>query len=329
MQPVKRILRKGYDLAELLDMEFAPVQWVVPGLVASGLSVLSGAPKLGKSWTVLDIALAKASGAQALGYSTPEAGRVLYLALEDVPRRLKKRIETMTTLGKIDATSARRIRFENDWERMDDGGLERLEQYAKDNPDLALVIIDTWSLFKSVKRSNNNAYEEDYVKVAPLKRFADKVPVILVHHNRKMKTDDIFESMSGSQGLPGAADTLLVMTKKRASAVARLHVVGRDVEDAELALEWNSTTCRWSAASQVEEVKLTPERQSIVDLLVTTGEPLTPKEIAERLNMKTNNVSFLLGKLVDEAFIIRTGYGRYAAQSAQTTQSTQTAQSSG
>jgi len=69
--------------AELQTKQFPPLRFVVPDLIPEGLTLLAGKPKVGKSWMVLDIAIAVASGRYTLGNLKPEQGDVLYLALED------------------------------------------------------------------------------------------------------------------------------------------------------------------------------------------------------------------------------------------------------
>src|SRR5260221_10108309 len=65
-------------LTELLVKELPPARWAVPDLISEGLSILGGKPKLGKSWLILGIALAIASGGFALGKKPVEQGEVLY-----------------------------------------------------------------------------------------------------------------------------------------------------------------------------------------------------------------------------------------------------------
>ena len=78
--------------AELCQKQFEPVRYIVPGYIAEGCTLLAGRPKLGKSWLMLEIALAVAQGDTCLGGILCEQGNVLYLALEDNERRLKDRI---------------------------------------------------------------------------------------------------------------------------------------------------------------------------------------------------------------------------------------------
>ena len=46
---------KVIDGETLLDMELAAPRFCVQGLLPQGLTILGGAPKIGKSWLVLDL----------------------------------------------------------------------------------------------------------------------------------------------------------------------------------------------------------------------------------------------------------------------------------
>ena len=56
--------------------------------------MLAGRPKAGKSWLALNLAEAIANGGKVLGVDV-EQGDVLYLALEDNPRRLQQRLDQL------------------------------------------------------------------------------------------------------------------------------------------------------------------------------------------------------------------------------------------
>jgi hypothetical protein len=66
----------------------------------------------------------------------------------------------------------------------------------------------------------------------------------VVHHDRKAEADDPFDTVSGSLGLTGAADTILIL--KRQTGGVTLYARGRDIEERETALHFEKTTCRWS-----------------------------------------------------------------------------------
>ena len=84
--------RTAYRADELMAIEFPAPRWAVPGLIAEGVTLLAGPPKVGKSWLLLSTALSIASGSQILGALNGQPPRpVLYLALEDSDRRMKDR----------------------------------------------------------------------------------------------------------------------------------------------------------------------------------------------------------------------------------------------
>ena len=47
---------------EIMTTVYKPVEFVVDGLLAQGLYILAGAPKVGKSWLALDLCLSIAKG---------------------------------------------------------------------------------------------------------------------------------------------------------------------------------------------------------------------------------------------------------------------------
>lgn len=308
-----KTLGRGFTAGELLDAEFEPVKWAVDGLLPAGLSILAGAPKLGKSWLVLSIAIAVATGGKALGYAESEPGKVLYLALEDGPRRLQDRLMKLLSGEEMDAASRDRLRLETTWDAMDKGGLEKLAQYCKDNPDLRLIIIDTWARFKPTKRQRGaNSYEVDAEHAAPLQKFAENLPVLIITHDTKMKTEDIYEGgITGSKGLPGVADTLMVFKRKRGSQDAELYIDGRDIEPKQLAFHWGESPFAWNYSGRVEEVRRSKERQEVIDLLSKASDPMTPTDIARALDKKLGNIKVLLGKMATAGEVARES-GRYS-----------------
>ena len=58
----KEIVLSAISGATLMDLEFMPQEFVVRGLLPQGLSILGGAPKIGKSWLMLDLAMRVANG---------------------------------------------------------------------------------------------------------------------------------------------------------------------------------------------------------------------------------------------------------------------------
>ena len=199
---------------ELMHLYFPKKEFIVSTLLTPGLAVLAGAPKIGKSWMVLDMCLKIAKGEAFLGQPTRK-GSVLYLALEDDRYRLHRRLLRIADEGSDNMRVAHRCSMEPE-------ALERqIQLFIGQHPDTRLIVIDT---FQKIRRSvREMSYANDYAEVSRLKSIADKegVCILLVHHTRKLGDSDYMNEISGTNGIAGSADTLMVL--KRTSALhARL-----------------------------------------------------------------------------------------------------------
>ena len=244
--------QRTFSAAALQTMTFPPLKFISPALVPKGATLLVSRPKLGKSWLVLDIAIATAAGRFTLGELKPSTGDVLYLALEDGRRRLQRRITKL--LPTFSGTWPPGLTIATEWPRSDQGGLADIEQWLITAKSPRLIIVDTLAQFRKLSSGKAQLYPEDYAAISGLQKLASKynVGIIIVHHDRKSEAEDVFDTVSGSLGLTGAADTILIM-KRQAGAVT-LHVRGRDIEEAEMALQFDKATCRWSILGAAAEV---------------------------------------------------------------------------
>ena len=128
-----------------------------------------------------------------------------------------------------------------------------------------------------------------------------------------MGASDPLDEISGSTGLSGGADGVLVLKRDRGRADAYLHVTGREIEEeAELALKWDANLATWTLAGDAEEYRVSQERQDIVRVLVEAGEPMTPKEVAELLDKPPNNVKYLMWRMSKDGQLSTAGKGRYS-----------------
>jgi len=216
---------------------------IVEDLIVEGLTLLCGAPKMGKSWMVLDMCASVADGLPFLGRKTLPGG-VFYLALEDSFDRVH------TRLLKQGHKMSPRFSIATEMRALDTGLIEQLDDWRSRNPDGRLVVIDTLQKIRPTQKGGANAYEADYNIMTPLHNWAKKnhIALVIVHHLRKTGTfdsGDPFERISGSSGLTGAADTSIVLARERNSDDARLLVTGRDVEMANLALHFETARCQW------------------------------------------------------------------------------------
>jgi hypothetical protein len=228
---------------ELVDTTFPDPRWAVHGLVSEGLTLLAGAPKLGKSWLALGLGVSIASGGRALGRIDAEPGDVLYCALEDTPRRLQHRLGKMLAGDPAPA----RLTLVTALPEMPQAA-DLIAEWLDEHPNARLVVVDVLGKVRPPQGTNGDRYENDYRVISALKRLADNysVAVIVVTHTRKMGATDAFDTVSGSTGLTGAADTTMVMQRARGDTTAALHVTGRDVEESEYALTFDPLTGRWA-----------------------------------------------------------------------------------
>jgi hypothetical protein len=287
--------------AELSEARFDPPRWAIPGVLPSGLTILAGRPKLGKSWLALGWALDIARGAPILGKIQSTLGDTLYLALEDGPRRMQERIALM--LG--DAAWPSGITVITEWPRLDDGGLVELEQRLMANPNLRMVVIDTFKRVRPIEKGVQRLYDLDYDAIAPLAALARRhnVALVVVFHTRKGASDDPLEMVSGTLGLSGAADSVIVLRRERGQADASLFITGRDVEEQDLALKWEKEdVLAWTLLGNAEQFRVTQERQAILDT-VDTLPGLRPAEIADALAKPRGAVRRLLFNMVRDGEI--------------------------
>ena len=302
-------LKSAVTAQELLLMDFPEPEWIVPGILPEGATILAGKPKLGKSWLALGIAAAVAAGGVALGKERVEQGSVFYLALEDNLRRLQSRLRKLLH----DGAAPNRLELVTQWPRLDDGGLEALEEWLIAHPDARLVIVDTLEKIRG-KRAGKNPYGEDYQAVEPLLSSAARhnVAVLIIHHLRKQGAEDPLDEVSGSTGLTGGVDGALVLKRERGRADAFLHVTGRDIEtEQELALNWENATASWRIAGDAEEYRGSKERAEIRECVQSMGGMAGPKEVSEALGKPYNNVKQLFYKMGNNGELRSVGNGKY------------------
>src|SRR5262245_14774476 len=260
----RKTWRDGLITAKALQTKaFAPVRIILPGLIPEGVTIVAGKPKIGKSWLALDVCLAVAGDRFVLGETKPVQGDVLYIAAEDNQRRLKNRVD------KILQTQAapEGLEMHTEWRRVDQGGLDDIEAWCKSKPRRRLIWIDTLAKIRPIGGRSEQAYAADYRAIEGLQKLCGQyqVGIVVNHHLRKMASDDAFDEVSGTLGIKGAADLIIVL--RRNSGMMKIHVQGRDIESAEFAADFNRNTCRWRLVGVADEVFQSQERRAIIAAL--------------------------------------------------------------
>jgi hypothetical protein len=278
---------------------FAEPNWVIPGIIPEGLTLFAGKPKLGKSWFCLAQCVATSCGGKALDSIEVDKGGALYLALEDPERRMQSRLNWLMAPEEPWPSGLAYETVEDTarWQ-MDNGGIERMEE-AINQLGLRILIVDTFKKIRPRKFGGGPDYDRDYEDLIPLQELAHRTgcAIVVVHHTRKMQAEDIIDEISGSSGMSGAADTILVLTRARSEADGILHVTGRDVEEAQLALRKDDHQ-RWILLGDAKDVERTRIRSEILETIETHGS-MSPKQVAEFTDKNRSTIRTLMAKMAD------------------------------
>jgi AAA domain len=242
----------------------------------------------------------------------PTVGDVLYLALEDNPRRLQRRLTKY--FGGLRETWPTRLKVVTEWKRLDQGGLDGIREWCGSAQFPVLIAIDTLKRVRPPKRSGQNEYDADYEACEGLQKLAGELglSIIIAHHDRKMGADDVFDTVSGTLGLTGGVDAIALL--KRNGQGVTLHIQGRDMEEEiEKAVRFDRETCRWSILGEAVEVHRSNARKAVLGVLTTAATGLTVKEIMAATGLdKRSAIDQLLYRMGKDGEIVRSARGRYA-----------------
>lgn len=300
----------GYTL---LRTEYPPPVFVFDGLLHNGLTLLAGRPKVGKSWLALQLAIDAAMGRPGLArFVCPLKLAVLYCGLEESAGRTNNRMRKFIDAGAADAIQAGNIQFVHKLLPLFGGGLEEIEA-AMSSQRFGLIIIDT--LLKALggrqRARNVDALSDDYKVVEGLQALAirHQTSILVIHHTRKMTSDNSVDKVAGTSGLTAAADS--IWTLDRGPKGIMLEIRGRDMADEDYSLRFDaeSEAFGWTVAGTGDDVRLSQARWDILELLEESAAPMTPKAIAKELKKNAVTVRRLLGELRKDGKVAKTDDG--------------------
>lgn len=292
---------------ELMEEALPCRRAVIEGLLGTGVYMLVGAPKIGKSFLVAQIAYRVSTGTDLWGYRV-HGGTVLYLALEDDKKRLQERMARMFGVEGCDnlhfATHAGQVGQNLD---------KQLQNFLREHPDTVLVIVDTLQKVREMT-TEGYSYASDYDVMTNLKQLADSynICILAVHHTRKQPAGDNFEMISGTNGLLGGSDGALLMKKEnRTNLTATLELSSRDQPEQKLYITKNPGSLVWELDhAETESWKEPPDPiLEAVAKLVTPQSPYwegTPTELVtvlglpDQSNRLTRHLNVKAGRLLEE-----------------------------
>ena len=292
------------SMNDLYETVFQSRPPVIDGLLYSGTYLFAGAPKVGKSFFMAQLAYHISTGQKLWDYDVHQ-GTVLYLALEDDYQRLQERMSRMFGVEGTDSLHSAVYA-----KQLGAGLDEQLEKFIRDHPDTRLIIIDTLQKVREVS-TDAYSYANDYDIVGRMKQFADKngVCLLLAHHTRKQQAGDKFEMISGTTGLLGCEDgAFLLQKEKRTDLSATLEIVGRDQPDQKLHLMRDAEKLIWQLDHAETELWKSPPdplldkiaavitednpvwNGSATELVALLGEDIQPNILTRRLNVKAGDL---------------------------------------
>jgi hypothetical protein len=302
-----------YTAAELLAMEFPPLQWVVESILPAGLTLFSGRGKDGKSMLVWNLCLAVASGGLALGRYGVMQGDVLYLDLEDGGRRAQERLKhVMKGLPEDGPQPASLDIVPLDAALVGQGLEEQLTGWLDQHPNARLIAVDILEKIRPKRQRGGSVYEDDYAALTTLQRLAQErnVAIIVVHHSNKSKYEDFRDSSSGSMGLIGVCDSFWGLSRVAGKPDAVLKITGREVEEQELAMQFAEGF--WNVTGEAEDLRRSQAAITILDALRQAGGPQTVKELCATLEVPENVMRVRLCRMQQRGEVTALGEGRYA-----------------
>lgn len=245
---------KTVSMSALYDTDFETQTALIDGLLYQGTYLFVGSPKVGKSFMMAQLAYHISTGTPLWNYRVRNA-TVLYFALEDDYPRLQRRLYHM-----FGADGTDNLYFATESKTVNGGLEDQIRGFIQEHPDTGLIIIDTLKRVREVGGADYS-YASDYDVVAKLKALADScnIAMLIVHHTRKQQAGDKFDTISGTNGLLGAADGAFVLSKeKRTSNNATLDITGRDQPDQRIQLVKDPETLVWNFEKAETELWIEP-----------------------------------------------------------------------
>lgn len=257
-------------------MDIEPPHIVVEDMLYQGLTLLAGAPKVGKSWLCLDLCISVSKGQPVLGLKTNKCD-CLYLALEDSYYRLQRRARKIL---KSEEAIPEGFRINILANPLNEGLFEQLQYELEEYPNTKLIIIDTLQKIRGTPNKADTMYGYDYKEMTKIKSFADKhkICIVVIHHLKKGNENDTFDKINGSTGLRGAVDTAIILSKIKDKKEVVFSIEGRDVESTEKLLILNKETCKWEVVCSDLE---TLETRTDIEIYNSDPVVITIKKLLE------------------------------------------------
>lgn len=213
----RRAAPAAFPVRHVTDIppQSATAPWLVESLwAASGVGIVGGQPKCLKTWLATELALAVASGGQALGrFAARQQGPVLFFAAEDSAPAMRARFEAVANARDVCLADVPVLLLDVVELRLDDSRqLARLRQTIADVQPRLLVL----DPFIRLARLDENSAQEVSAVLGALRALQREydLAVLVVHHMRKSPAAHPGQTLRGSGDFAAWADSGLYLVRR-------------------------------------------------------------------------------------------------------------------
>jgi hypothetical protein len=207
----------AFPTRHVADVPLQPpeAQWLVERLwAACGVGIVGGQPKCLKTWLATELALAVASGGQALGrFCAKQQGPVLFFAAEDTAPAMRARFEATASARGIRLADVPVLLLDLAELRLNDQKhLDRLRRTVA-TVQARLLVLDP---FVRVARLDENSAQEVSAVLGALRTIQRdlQVAVLVVHHMRKSPSAHLGQQLRGSGDFAAWSDSGLYLVRR-------------------------------------------------------------------------------------------------------------------
>lgn len=219
---------------QISQQEYKGCTDIVEGMIPIGVTILASQAKNGKTFFAMQLANAVAQGKGFLGHKCKKR-KTYYIALEDPEHeqvnRLKNNLDDVAQGYDIEFCNAYDSEFDVE---------EKIKNYLHYNPDLGVVIIDT---FEKIRNNPERKYKDEYKEISYFHELGEKygIAIILIMHTtKKFDYVNLLLNITGSSGVQASGDSILILYRRYSKNIKYLHIEGKSVKEEDLVLRVDS-----------------------------------------------------------------------------------------
>jgi hypothetical protein len=259
------------DIPDPREIESAPIKFLVDGLIpAEQVTLIAGAPGVGKSWLAMMLCTALLRGEDFLGRDVIRTENIVYCDRENPLAVIKER---MQSLFRDEEMSFKHWGL---WleDQPPDFSSSRYLDFAKG----AVLVFDSFTRFHGSKENDNSEMAR---VMAYLRRLQARGATVLCLHHRDKKMEAGYR---GATEILAGCDTLYSLSREPQADLLTLRLIkSRSALDSEITFR-----CDWDAPSMTatENTKVTRRRDHcdlISAILRSSQDPVQQSVIVERM----------------------------------------------